>query len=212
MTSDASSPAPPRHELSYYDELWEDLVVDDAQVSVRVGVPAVPATAKGQALHLAELALRRFHPGDWQLTPVRRVDADSDRSAAFVASTRMRIDALPQLELRALEASSDTVILHDPVVLHGIAPETQLAALRALVIRAFAAAQLQAQALSAATRFNWNVAQVECHCPRQFPLSNPIRAKAAADSMSSSMRVDMPSEHRLSLLAHVKLVSHDAVT
>lgn len=196
-----------RHRFSYYEDLWQDLAVDDAELTLRVAVPVVPASAQGQASHLATLALRRFAPGAWHLTLMLPAEHESSRGASFLASARLPLEQLGELSQRASEASSDNVQLTDPLVRHGVAPDTQVAALRALALQAFAAADMQASALSAKTQRAWRVERVECHCPRQFPLSNLTRSKHLADAASAQFDGAMPTRHRLSLLAQVTLVS-----
>ena len=196
-------------QLSYYEDLWQDLAVDDAEVTLRVDVPVVPATAQGQAAYLATLALRRFHPGAWQLTQMFRAQEESSRDAVFVASARLPLEHLGELTQRAAEASSDNVQLTDPLVRHGAEPAMQAAAFRALALRAFAAADMQASALLGTSRRAWRVEHVECHCPRQFPMSNLTRSKRLADASTAQFDGAMPTRQRLSLLAQVTLVTDD---
>jgi hypothetical protein len=201
------SPRSWKSELSYYEDLWQDLAVDDAEVTLRVSVPVVPASAQGQASHLATLALRRFAAGAWQLTLMLPAEHETSRGASFLANTRLPLEQLGELTQRAAESSSDNVQLTDPLVRHGVAPATQAAALRALALQAFAAANTQASALSAESQRAWRVERVECHCPRQFPLSNLTRSKHLADAAAARSDGALPTRHRLSLLAHVTLVS-----
>ena len=203
-------PPLPQHKFSYYEDLWQDLAVDDAEVTLRVDVPVVPATARGQASHLATLALRRFNPGAWLLTQMLPAMEEGSKGASFLASARLSVEQLGELTQRATEASSDNVQLTDPLVRHGVASDVQLASFRALARQAFAAAQTQADALSASSRRAWRIANVECHCPRPFPLSNITRSKHLADTASAEFDGAMPTRHRLSLLAHITLVSEDA--
>lgn len=203
------SPRPSMCHLSYYEDLWQDLAVEDAEVTLRVDVPVVPASAQGQAAYLATLALRRFHPGAWQLTQMLRAQEESSRGAVFVASARLPVEHLGELTQRAAEASSDNVQLTDPLVRYGAEPAVQAAAFRALALQAFAAADMQATALSATSRRAWRVERVECHCPRQFPMSNLARSKRLADASTAQFDGAMPTRQRLSLLAQVTLVSDD---
>lgn len=59
-------------------------------------------------------------------------------------------------------------------------------------------------------RFFERVEHVECHCPRQFPLSNLTRSKHLADASNAQFEGATPTWQRLSLLAHVTLVSDGA--
>lgn len=194
-------------QLSYYEDLWQDLAVDDAEVTLRVDVPVVPATAQGQASYLATLALRRFSPGNWQLTQMLRAQEESSRGAVFVARARLPLEQLGELTQRAAEASSDNVQLTDPLVRHGAEPAMQAAAFRALALQAFTAADMQASALSELSQRAWRVERVECHCPRQFPISNLTRSKRLAEASTAQLDGVMPTRQRVSLLAQVTLVS-----
>jgi len=202
---DQSPPASLRHEFSYYEDLWQDVAVDDAEVSLRINVPAIPTTAPQQAAHLATQALQRLSSGDWQLTQMLWGLDDGPKGAVFLASARLPLEQLDDLAQRAAEVSSDNVVLTEPMVQHGAAADTQLKALQDLALRAFSAAETQAERLSAETKRTWRVAEVDCHCPRQFPLANVARTKHLADATASQMGGEMPSRHRLSLLAHIRL-------
>jgi hypothetical protein len=96
--------------------------------------------------------------------------------------------------------------------LDGASFEAQVVAYRQLAIQAFAAAEVQAQALSTDSRRAWQVARVECHCPRPFPLSDAARTKFLADK-EAEQRKGVPSAvHRVSLLAHIQLTCTAAET
>jgi hypothetical protein len=90
--------------------------------------------------------------------------------------------------------------------------EAQHAGYRALAIQAFAAAESQTQALSAASGRGWRVTHVECLCPRAFPIANPRRAKPGAAEPESSADAGQPLSLRLSLLARVSLACTSAAS
>lgn len=83
--------------------------------------------------------------------------------------------------------------------------EAQVGAYRQLAVQAFAAAEVQAQALSAESRRAWHVARVECHCPRPFPLSDAARVKVVADREASQRSGVSSDVHRVRLLVQVHL-------
>lgn len=84
--------------------------------------------------------------------------------------------------------------------------EEQVVAYRQLAVQAFAAAEVQAQALSAGSHRAWHVARVECHCPRPFPLSDAARVKVLADREASQRSGVSSDVHRVRLLVQVHLV------
>jgi hypothetical protein len=209
-SSDQSELPMSQLKFSYYEDLWQDLAVDDADVTVRVTVPVVPATASAEAACTATQALHRFIPGLWHLTLMLSAADDSSIGSWFLASARIPLVHLGELPRRAAEASTVDVQLTDPVVRHGVAPDVQVANFRALALRAFTAAQTQADALSVSSQRAWRIGHVECHCPRQFPLSNVTRSKHLADATAAQFDGATPTWQRLSLLAHVTLVSDGA--
>ena len=193
--------------LLYSDEVSQEVRHVDAEVTVQVTVLVPTTFTRQQVAARVNEALGRFHAGTWQVAPVQqRADAGFER-ATFVASARIPLDDLHNLAERTKDVSSEGLTLGEPRVRFAIQGDVLAAAMRALVVRTYMAAELQTKALQAATGKPWNVLVVECR-----PLMRPevpalLRSKSTVFERSEAVDSEaQPYAQRLTLSAQITLV------
>lgn len=137
--------------LTYSDEVSEEVPHIDAEVTVQVTVLVPTTCTRQEVAGRVNDALHRFHAGSWQVAPVQqRADAGFER-ATFVAIARILLQDLHNLAERTKDASTEGLTLGEPRVRFAIQGDVLAAAMRALVVQAHTAAELQTEALQATT-------------------------------------------------------------
>ena len=193
--------------LSYSDEVSEEIPHVDAEVTVQVTVLVPTTFTRQQVAARVNDALHRFHAGTWQVAPVQqRADAGFER-ATFVAIARIPLDDLHNLAQRTKDGNTEGLTLGEPRVRFAIQGEVHAAAMRALVVQAHTAAELQTKALQASTGKPWSVLVVECRPVLRPEVPALLRAKSMVSERSEAVDSEaQPYAQRLTLSAQITLV------
>lgn len=193
--------------LSYSDEVAEEVPHVDAEVTVQVTVLVPTTCTRQQVAARVNDALHRFHAGSWQVAPVRqRADAGFER-ATFVAIARIPLHDLHNLAERTKDASTEGLTLSEPRVRFAIQGDVLAAAMRALVVQAHTAAELQTKALQATTGKPWSVPVVEYRPSTRPEVPALLRPKTMISEHSEAVDSEaQPYAQRLTLSAQITLV------